>query len=634
MEILQNIFIYMAAALVAVPLAHRFGFGSVLGYLLAGVIIGPVLGIVGAETEDVQHVAEFGVVMMLFLIGLELQPAKLWQMRRELVGLGGLQVLVSLSCFTGIAYFGLSLSWQTSLAIGMILSLSSTAIVLQTLTEKKKLSSLGGRSAFSVLLLQDISVIPMLAILPLLTVANFDVIAAYGVSETINMQTQNSMSGLIANLPIWERGLVVVAVIAAIILTGRFVTRPIFKYIATAKLNEIFTAFALFQIVAIGLLMDLIGVSPALGSFLAGVVLSDSEYRHALEGDIAPFKGLLLGLFFITVGAGIDFDLFWDMPGIILCLTFMIIFVKSIILLGLGYLFAIRGRHLALFALALPQAGEFAFVLFSYAHQNAVLSSKITEPLILVVTLSMLLTPLLFMIYERLIRLEYFATRQEKTSDAEAPHRSEVVIAGIGRFGQVVHRLLAASGYDPIVFEQNTEIIETRRKLNLKTYYGDATRPEILHAAGMDYAKLFVAALDNREKQISMVRHIAAQYPDCKIIARAFDRHHVYELQQAGANYVIREVFDGALSAGKVALLSLGVSDAKADKFATLFKKHDEEMIEILQDQWYEEGMSDDYIAHLRLKGQELREHIIQADREDENDIWGEDISQHSEDEL
>lgn len=629
MSMLQDIFIYMSAALIAVPLAHRFGFGSVLGYLLAGVIIGPVLGIVGAETEEVQHVAEFGVVMMLFLIGLELQPAKLWHMRTQLVGLGGLQVTLTMALFSAIAYALMSISWQTALAIGMILSLSSTAIVLQSLAEKKYLAEPAGRASFSVLLLQDIAVIPMLAILPFLALAEFNTIETYGVSATSDGHAQTS--GLIDHLPIWERGLVVVGVIVAIILMGRFFTRPVFHYIAKAKLTEIFTAFALFQVIAISMIMDMIGLSPALGTFLAGVVLSDSEYRHALEGDIAPFKGLLLGLFFITVGAGVDFQLFLKMPDVIAGLTFAIIGLKMLILFGLGRIFGLRGRHLFLFALALPQAGEFAFVLFSYAQQNYVLSAEVTEPLVLVVTMSMLLTPLLFVIYDQLIHKRYDDPADASQNADEVKHESEVVIAGVGRFGQVVHRLLAASGYDPIVFEQNPELIETRRKLNLKTYYGDATRPEVLNAAGMDRAKLFIAALDDREKQIGLVRHISAHYPNCEIIARAFDRHHVYELKEAGATHVIREVFDGALSAGKLALITLGAGRKKADKFARVFKKHDEEVIKSLQDQWQDGGMSEDYIANLRSSGQELRQRIICADTVDEDEVWGEDVSDHKE---
>ncbi len=391
MELLQGAFIYLVAMVVAVPLAKRLGLGSVLGYLLAGIVIGPALGIVGAETKDVKHFAEFGVVMMLFLIGLELQPAMLWRMRSRLLGLGGLQVAVTTAAIYSVALAG-GLAWQSALAIAMTLALSSTAIVLQTLEEKGWMKRSAGQSAFSVLLFQDIAVIPMIALLPLLAIQG----AGHG-------EANANHGGGLDHLPGWLQGLVILGVIAAIVLAGRYLMRPVFRFIAQARLREIFSAAALVLVVGIALAMDRIGLSPALGTFLAGVVLSGSEFRHELESDIAPFKGLLLGVFFISVGAGIDFHLLLGQPGCILGLAVGLMALKLLVLFVLGRSFGLRGAALWLFSLGLAQAGEFAFVLFGFAGGAGVLVAETTELLTLVVAITMLLTPLAFIVYERIV---------------------------------------------------------------------------------------------------------------------------------------------------------------------------------------------------------------------------------------
>jgi len=599
MELLQGAFVYLLAMVVAVPLAKRLGLGSVLGYLLAGIVIGPALGIVGAETKEVKHFAEFGVVMMLFLVGLELQPAILWRMRNQLLGLGGLQVVVTTALVASGA-LAAGLAWQSALAVGMILSLSSTAIVLQTLEEKGWLKSSPGQSSFSVLLFQDIAVIPMLALLPLLASAG----SGHG--------GNSHHGGGLDHLSGWLQGIVILAVIASIVVAGRYLMRPIFRFIAAARLREVFTAAALLLVVGIALAMHRIGLSPALGTFLAGVVLSSSEYRHELESDIAPFKGLLLGLFFISVGAGIDFRLLLGQPSLIFGTAAALMAGKLLVLLALGRIFGLRGAELWLFGLGLAQAGEFAFVLFAFAGSAGVLTSVVVEPLTLAVAISMLLTPLLFILHERVI-----APRASRRSEREADAIDEpgtAIIAGVGRFGQVVNRLLTTNGHRVVVLDHDAGVIDLTRKFGIRSYYGDATRPDLLEAAGVETAQVLVAALDDRERQNQLVAHVAHHYPDCHIIARALDRHHVYELEAAGAHQVERELFESSLSAGRLALIRLGAHPFKAERQARAFRSHDRRTFEALRENWHDGGMDASYIDASRQRAKEL-DLVMQTDR-------------------
>lgn len=396
--------IYLAAAVIAVPLASRLGLGSVLGYLAAGIAIGPVFGLVGAETEDLQHFAEFGVVMMLFLIGLELEPRALWDMRHKLLGLGGLQIVLSTLALMGVA-MAYKQPWGIALAIGLTLSLSSTAIVLQTLSEKGLMQTSGGRSVFSVLLTQDIAVIPILAFLPLLVVTlplqiTEDGSIARAHADDHGGHGHAAAMSLVDGLPAWGVTLVTIGAVVAVILAGVFLTRPVFRFIHAAHLREMYTALALLIVVSISFLMMLVGLSPALGAFLAGVVLASSEFRHELESDLQPFKGLLLGLFFITVGAGINFDLlFRDWPAL-LSMAILVITIKGFLLYVLAVAFKIRGRDRWLFTLGLAQAGEFGFVLVAFSVGQGVIPQSVAETLLLVVALTMLITPLLFILYE------------------------------------------------------------------------------------------------------------------------------------------------------------------------------------------------------------------------------------------
>ena len=608
MDLLGSAFVYLAAAVIAVPLANRLGLGSVLGYLIAGIVIGPFLGIVGAETSKVQHFAEFGVVMMLFLVGLELQPAMLWRMRNELLGLGGLQVLGTTGLIAAIGML-LGLGWQSALAVGMILALSSTAIVLQTLNEKGWMKTVGGQSSLSVLLTQDIAVIPMLALLPLLAVGRI----------TDNQATNASHHGAFAlhALPGWGQVMVILAVIAGIVIVGRYLIRPVFRFIAEAKLREIFTAAALLLVIGIAILMTLIGLSPALGTFLAGVVLSDSEYRHELESDIDPFKGLLLGLFFLTVGAGIDFSILMSNPASIFGLAFGLMTLKFAFLFVLAIAFRINGADRWLFVLGLAQSGEFAFVLFGFAIGGGVLETALVQKLTLVVAISMLLTPALFILYERVV-----APRMVGTSDREPDdivERGKVVMAGMGRFGQIVTRLLITNDYPVVVLDQDPGTIENLNKIGMRTYYGDATRPDLLRSAGIEEAKVFVAALDDPDNQRTIVEHVAHTYPHVRIIARANDRHHAYEMENAGADVVERELFEGALSLGRTALQELGMHPFRAEMQARAFRRHDLKTMDALRENFNQGGVDGNYIDAMRAHSDALFE-VMRTDRAELHD--------------
>ena len=577
--------IYLAATVIAVPFAARLGLGSVLGYLAAGIMIGPVFGLVGSETEDLRHFAEFGVVMMLFLIGLELDPRALWNMRHRLLGLGGMQILLTtLGVMAGAIWLGYQ--WHTGLALGMIFSLSSTAIVLQTLTEKGLMQTSGGRNTFSVLLTQDIAVIPMLILMPLLAFSGPRINNDGSISRTgdeAKHHADHALS-LVEGLPGWGATLVTLGAIAAVILTGVYLTRPVFRYIHSARLPEMYTALALLIVVGIAFLMSLVGLSPALGTFLAGVVLGNSEFRHELESDIQPFKGLLLGLFFITVGAGINFSVLGRDPvGIVGCVIAIMAF-KGAVLYLLALLFKIKGRARWLFTLGLAQAGEFGFVLISFSLQQGVLAPGLGERLLLIVALSMLFTPLLFLLYEWLSRR--MQDHGESHEPDEIDDQGPVIIAGIGRFGQVVNRLVRSAGYNTVVLDHDMKAIEQMRQFGVKGFFGDPTRPDILHAAGLAEARVLVVALDNPDAAVRMVKHARAERPDLHIVARARDRAHVFRLFAAGADDIVRELFDSSLRAGRYVLENVGHSEYEAAQAEQMFYAHDRESLLELAELW------------------------------------------------
>ena len=565
-------FVFLCAGVIAVPLASRFKLGSVLGYLIAGIAISPLLSLFSVDVVSLQHFAEFGVVMMLFLVGLELEPALLWKMRARLLGLGGLQLLVTTAVVMTVALL-LGLQWSVALAVGLVLSLSSTAIVLQTLNEKGLLKSDGGQASFAVLLFQDIAVIPMLALLPLLAMPElFAGLSGEAGSHVAEAGHSTGLS-LVEGLNGWQTALVTLAAIAGVVLVGNRLTSPLFRFIASAHLRELFTATALLLIVGIALLMSLVGLSPALGTFLAGVVLANSEYRHELESDIDPFKGLLLGLFFMTVGAGINFGLLLADLWTILALTLGLIVIKAGVLLIVARMFGLQGANRWLIALSLAQAGEFGFVLLSFTVGIAVLPVAVADQLLLIVALSMLLTPLLFIVYERFIA-PHFESRTERPADA-IDEKCKVIIAGHGRVGGIVNRMLRGSGFETTVIDYSASTLEMLRAYNVKVYYGDATRPDLLHAAGIEEADLMVIAIDNKEHITELTRYIVSHHPHVHVIARAVDRHHVYDLWAAGCRDIIRETFDSSLRVGRSALIAMGVSSERAQQISSEFETVD-----------------------------------------------------------
>ena len=560
-------FIYLLAAVISVPIAKRLGLGSVLGYLVAGAAIGPfALKFVG-RAEEVMQIAEFGVVMMLFLIGLELQPAKLWKMRRTLLGLGLSQVLATTVAIAAVAYV-VGLSWRMSLAVGLMLAMSSTAIVLQSLREKKLMKTPAGESCFSVLLFQDIAVIPILVILPLLATA-----------APVRNAAQPHASAIQSLMP-WQHGLIVIAAVGGIVVAGRFLVRPLFRYIAATRLREIFTAFALLLVIGIAQLMQLVGLSAALGTFLAGVVLADSEYRHQLEADVEPFKGLLLGLFFISVGAGIDFGFVAEHGGMIAGLVAGLLIVKFLVLMLLGRFFGLAPSQNYLFAFALAQGGEFAFVLLSFCLQQGVITAGVETPLVAATALSMAATPLLLLLNERLVQPRFvLAGKNTRLADDFSEYHSEVLIAGFGRFGHVIGRILRASTVHTTVLDHDADWVDTLRKFGMHSYYGDATREDMLRKAGAEGARLIVVAIDDIEQSMQLVETIQRQFPHLEIFARAVDRIHAAELMRHGVAHIYRETLGSSLEMSVEVMLALGFQREHAERTVKIFREHDDQAL-------------------------------------------------------
>ncbi len=581
--------IYLGTAVLVVPLAVRLGLGSVLGYIAAGILMGPVLGIAGAETSDLQHFAEFGVVLMLFLIGLELDPKSLWAMRHRLIGLGGAQVvLTSIAIAAALIWFGAPKS--VAVTIGMLMSLSSTAIVLQTLSEKNLMRTAGGRSAFSVLLTQDIAVIPMLALVPLLSLPAIQGPTAnvFGVTNPVDEAVKVTgeaevLISLVQALPGWAATLLTLTIVACIVLAGHYLSRPIFRFVHAAKLPEMSTFISLLMIIGIAFLMTLVGLSPALGTFVAGVVLANSEFRHQLEADLKPFKGLLLGLFFLTVGVGINFAILIREPLTVIGLTIALIAIKAAILFLLGLIFRLRANDRWLFTLGLAQGGEFGFLIISFARSEGALPLAAGQLALLVISLSMLFAPVMFIAYERL------SSRAGKAAEMPADEIDEqaaVIIAGIGRFGRVVDRLVRTSGLTTVVLDNDMSTIESMRKFGVKGFFGDPSRPELLQAAGLATAQVLVVAVDDPAVINRIVKYARSVRPDIHIVARARDRVHVFELYQAGANDIVRETFDSSVRAGRYVLENMGFSEYEASKLAQTFWRVDRAAMRGMAEVW------------------------------------------------
>lgn len=559
--------IYLTSAIVCVPIAKKLGLSSILGYLFAGIFIGPfVLGFIGNEGEDIMHFAEFGVVMMLFLIGLELDPYKFWKMRKFILGMGSMQLIGSAIVIFILCQLFLDWSWQTTVVIALALSISSTAIVLQTLKEKGLSQTSMGRSSFAVLLFQDIAVIPILAIIPLMVSGS-------------TVEAENLHSSLISDFDAWIQTLIVAATIIAVYFSGRLIVIPVLRMVAKTRLQELFTASALLLVVAVSYLMQLVGLSPALGAFLAGVVLANSEFRHELEGDIAPFKGLLLGLFFIGVGASINFKLIIDNPIFILVFGAIFTAVKFFVLFGIGKFYKKSNDQNLLFSFGLSQAGEFGFVILSFSMQLNILPNILANQMMAIIALSMLSTPFLLLINEKWIDPYFGVKEKDNRKHDEIDEHNEVIIAGFGHFGSTIGRLLRANGVSATILDNDSDRVDLLRKMGFKVYYGDATRLELLKAAGAEDAKIFIAAIDNPEVNLSVVEILRKHFPHLNILTRARNRVDAYELIDHGVTKIYRETLYTAVHLGVDALTQLGHRKYSATRQGQRFIKYDEAAI-------------------------------------------------------
>lgn len=558
---LINAFIVLAAACIIMPLASRFKLGSVLGYLIIGVLIGPFGFKVIGNAEEIMHFAEFGVIMMLFLIGMELDPETLWRLRKAIAGLGGLQVVLTtaLLYLSGLA---LGFNWRLSLVVSMALSLSSTALVLQMLQERNLMRTTAGETSFAILLFQDLAVIPILIIMPLLI--------APGIVPVTH-------SGMLDSLSSWAQAGIIAFVIASVIILGNYFSHYFFYLIAKTNLREVFTATSLALIIGVTLLMQIIGISPSLGAFVAGVVLANSEYKRTLETDIEPFKGLLLGLFFISVGMRMDFAILAQHPMHLVSLVAGFILLKALILFFLGRLFRLSIVQSMGIALALSQGSEFAFVLFQYASSSRVISFEMANFFILAVALSMATTPMIMLAFGRFIVPRFMSS--VKQSYDKIDEQNTVILAGYGRFGQVIGRFLTAQGIKLTILEKDPAQIEQLRKFAFKGYFGDASRLDLLKNAGAEKATLLIVAIDDPDSCLEIVKLAKQEFPQLKIFARARNRRHAYELDKAGVDYFKRETFDSALSMAQSLMNFLGLSPEITRRRARAFAKHDEESL-------------------------------------------------------
>ncbi len=553
-SLVQEAVVFLLATVIAVPLFKKFGMGAVLGYLIAGVLIGPwVFGAIN-DVENILHFSEFGVVLLLFIIGLELRPSRLWELRRPVFGLGSAQVVVTGLALASVGVV-LELPFVTALIVGLVLSLSSTAFALQILAEKKQLTTHHGRASFVILLFQDLAAIPLLALIPLLGLSGSE-------------QNWSLMAAIKT-----------VATVVIVVAGGRWLLRPLLRFAASAASHEVFVAAALLVVVGTALIMQLAGLSMALGAFLAGVLLADSEYRHELEADIEPFKGLLLGLFFIAVGMSMNLGLVIQQPLIMLGLVVGLMAVKALLLYGLGRIAKQSHGSAVNLALFISQGGEFAFVLFSVAASAQVLDKALADMLIVVVSLSMALTPLFILLNEKIFKIGLIHDKPKEFDHIEVrEHR--VIIAGFGRFGQMVARTLRMKKIPFTVLEASFEQVDFVRKFGNKIYFGDASRLDLLRAARADLADVFVLAIDDIEASIKTAEMVKKHYPHLKIYARARNRVHAYRLMDIGVDKQIRETFLSSIELARDVLMALGHGEAEANEAMRRFRQHDENLLQ------------------------------------------------------
>ncbi|MEM1120813.1 MAG: monovalent cation:proton antiporter-2 (CPA2) family protein [Bacteroidota bacterium] len=599
-SILFEAIVFLTGAIICVPIAKRFGLSAVLGYLLAGVLIGPfLLGFVGEEGEDILHFAEFGVVMMLFLIGLEIDPKNFWSMRKSIVGMGGLQVLATMVLAAAL-FAALGYDWKVALTISMAVALSSTAIVLQTLKEKGLMKTTFGASAFSILLFQDIIVIFMLGTLPLL-------------SEVTQTATEDHGGAhLLEGLPLWLQTTVIISSVGLVVLSGRYLFVPMLRLVAKTEVRELLIASALLIIFAIAFLMELAGLSPALGAFLGGVVLANSEFKHELESDLEPFKDLLLGLFFMAVGASINFMVIGENPLLISSLVVGIIVLKGVVLFAVGALFQLKFDQRFLLTVGLAQIGEFAFVLLSFAFQLNILDQTQMDMMLVITALSMTLTPILNILNERLI-LPRFGTKEvEDRPMDEVRRESKVILVGFGHFGSTVGRFLRANGVYATILDNNSTWVDRLRKMGFEVYYGDATRMDLLESAGIAEADILISAIDDPRTTLELVKTIKHKYPHVKLMVRSKSRFDAYDLLNIGVENVYRESLDTSVKLASDVLNELGFRKYTLHRQAQKFIQFDEAGLRRLARQPRNE---DAYIFKVREEVAE-QEKLLQADQQ------------------
>ncbi|MEM7250150.1 MAG: monovalent cation:proton antiporter-2 (CPA2) family protein [Pseudomonadota bacterium] len=598
MGLLEQIVLFLGATVILVPLCNFLKLGSVLGYLLAGIVIGPIMGVM-EDVDSILHFAELGVVILLFIIGLELQPSRLWVLRRSIFGLGAAQVLITGVVLSGATYF-LGIPMMPALLIGFALALSSTAFVIQTLSERDELTTSHGRAAFAILLFQDLAVIPLIAILPALAATDA------GGQDT---------HALIAAIQVAVAGVL-------IIVLGRYLLRPVFRFVASSASHEVFDALALLIVLGVALIMEHVGLSMALGAFMAGMLLADSEYRHELEADLLPFKGLLLGLFFIAVGMSTNLSLLTEKPFTILGLVVGLIVIKATILFVLGRISGRSRSASSHLALDLSQGGEFAFVVFAAAVGYQLLDQALGDLLVAVVIVSMIISPILMLIDARIIRPRFVDTAKPP-EDAIEPGEHRLIMVGYGRFGQIVGRLLALSGFDFTALETSPEQVKIVRQFGTKVYFGDATRPDLLRAAGAEQATAILLAVDNIEMSLKLAEQIKHHFPHLQIYARARNRKHAHLLMDLGVTHIVRDTFHSSLAMAKELLEDLGLPREEAAYRVERFRAHDEQTLVAQQAVHHDERQ---LIQTTREAAVEL-ESVLQADqetdrKEDEVNAW------------
>ncbi|HEY4201746.1 MAG TPA: monovalent cation:proton antiporter-2 (CPA2) family protein [Devosiaceae bacterium] len=601
-NLLVAIFVLLATSVVFVPLAKVMGLGTTLGYLAAGVLIGPYGLRLISDSDTVRAIAEFGVVMMLFLIGLELQPIELWRMRNRVLGLGLPQLLITTAIVTGILVVG-SVEWETAIVVGLALSLSSTAIAMQSVAARDITKTDTGRASLIVLLVQDVAVIPILAVMPILA-------GIVGTPDTIIDGDISQAVKAIDNPVDWITPLYTVAAFIAAILGSRFVVRPLLYVVARAGVREVFTALGLALVIGAALLTQFIGLSPALGAFLGGVLLADSEYRHELQSNLEPFKGLLLGLFFISVGTSISFSVFAEAPFTVLGIVLALVAIKIVVLFGLGTLFRMHVADRTLFAILLSQAGEFAFVVLQVAQSAGSIAQNDYQLLTVVVALSMATTPFLLLAFDRLLAPRLHTPAAPHPPVEPTDSHQKVVVLGYGRFGQIITRLLRSQGFETTLIDDDPAQIELMKRFGVKVFYGDASRLDLLQAADVGHAQMVVVAVAGRERILQIAGTVRRHFPKVKIASRAVDRSHAHELLALGVDVFERETFQSALALGTKALVSLGHTEEHARHLAEAFAQHD---TQLLYDS-YELRHDDDAYIGLVRRSMEMLGSVIEAD--------------------